>query len=124
MISNSKVVAFAATKNSVNSRNFYENVLGLKILSDDMFAIVFDANGTMLRIQKVQEHNPPQFTSLGWEVADINVEIDELMKNGVIFNKYQGLDQDKRNIWTAPGGAKIAWFSDPDGNTLSLTQFH
>jgi predicted enzyme related to lactoylglutathione lyase len=123
MISNSKVVAFAATKNSVNSRNFYENVLGLKILSDDMFAIVFDANGTMLRIQKVQEHNPPPFTALGWEVADINVEIDELVKKGVIFNKYEGLDQDKRNIWTVPGGAKVAWFSDPDGNTLSLTQF-
>ena len=124
MISTSKIVAFAATKNSVNSRNFYENVLGLKILSDDMFAIVFDANGTMLRIQKVHEHNPQQFTALGWDVEDINVEIDELTKKGVSFNRYEGLDQDKRNIWTAPGGAKIAWFSDPDGNTLSLTQFH
>ena len=123
MISNSKIISFTATKNPAGAKNFYEKVLGLKLLYEDMFAIVFDANGTMLRIQKVQEHNPAQFTTLGWDVKDINSEIDELAGRGVIFNKYEGMQQDERNIWSAPGGAKIAWFNDPDGNTLSLTQF-
>ena len=43
-------------------------------------------------------------------------------RNGVRFEQYAGMDQDERGVWTAPGGAKVAWFKDPDGNTLSLTQ--
>jgi catechol 2,3-dioxygenase-like lactoylglutathione lyase family enzyme len=123
MLSNAKIISFAATKNAAAAKDFYENVLGLKLLYDDLFAIAFDANGTMLRIQKVDEHNPAQFTVLGWDVQDINKIVDGLTEKGIAFSRYEGMGQDDRNIWTAPGGAKIAWFKDPDGNTLSLTQF-
>jgi catechol 2,3-dioxygenase-like lactoylglutathione lyase family enzyme len=123
MISESKIVAFVATKDAPSAKTFYENVLGLRLVSDDSFALVFDANGTMLRVQKVQELNPAPYTALGWDVTDISSEVEELVKRGVVFNRYEWLPQDDRGIWTAPGGARIAWFKDPDGNTLSLTQF-
>ena len=123
MINNSKIVAFVATKDADGAKSFYETALGLKLISEDSFALVFDANGTMLRVQKVQELNPAPYTALGWEVADISTEVEELVKRGVVFNRYEWLPQDDRCVWTAPGGAMVAWFSDPDGNTLSLTQF-
>jgi predicted enzyme related to lactoylglutathione lyase len=124
MISDSKIVAFVATKDAASAKTFYENVLGLRLVSDDSFALVFDANGTMLRVQKVKELNPAPYTALGWDVTDIDAEVEELVKRGVVFNRYEWLPQDDRGIWTAPGGARIAWFKDPDGNTLSLTQFY
>jgi predicted enzyme related to lactoylglutathione lyase len=81
-----------------------------------------DANGTLLRIQKVGSLNPPTFTTLGWQVTDIAVAIDELTPLGVAFERYPGMAQDERGIWHSPSGARVAWFKDPDGNTLSLTQ--
>lgn len=122
MISASKLVAFVATKDAVSARAFYETVLGLKLISDDSFAIVFDADGTMLRIQKVRGFDPAPYTALGWNVADIDTVVEELVNRGVRFNRYEGLPQDDNGIWTAPGGARVAWFKDPDGNTLSLSQ--
>jgi predicted enzyme related to lactoylglutathione lyase len=102
---------------------FYASTLGLTLISDDPFAIVFDANGTMLRVQKVQSLVPAQHTVLGWEVPDIQAETEKLTKRGVRFERYSGLPQDESGIWTTPSGAKVAWFKDPDGNILSLTQF-
>jgi predicted enzyme related to lactoylglutathione lyase len=122
MISNSKIVSFVATTDAASAKNFYESVLGLALVYDDSFAMAFEANGTILRVQKVQELSPAPFTVLGWDVADINSEVDELVERGVVFNRYEWLTQDERGVWTAPGGAKIAWFKDPDGNTLSLAQ--
>jgi catechol 2,3-dioxygenase-like lactoylglutathione lyase family enzyme len=123
MLGTSKIVAFAATTRPDASKLFYEETLGLRLVGDDKFAIVFDANGTMLRIQKVEEHAPPEFTVLGWDVADITATIGLMTARGVGFERYFWLEQDERGIWTAPGGAQVAWFKDPDGNLLSLTQF-
>jgi hypothetical protein len=91
-------------------------------VSEDQFALVFEVNGTMLRIQKVDQVNPHGYTALGWKVADIKKEVDVLSKRGVKFNRYEGMNQDENGIWTAPSKAKIAWFPDPDGNILSLTE--
>ena len=123
MINDSKIIAFVATKDSVRAKNFYENILGLKLVHDGNVALLFDANGTKLMVQKVKEHNPPQFTVLGWDVVDINAEVEELHRRGIEVARYDWMQQDDKGIWTAPGGAKVAWFKDPDGNTLSLTQF-
>ena len=119
----SKVISFVATQNPAHALKFYAKTLGLKLISDEPFAIVFDAHGTMLRVQKVQELVPAKHTVLGWAVPDIRATIKELTKNGVHFERYHGLVQDESSIWTTPAGAKVAWFKDPDGNTLSLTQF-
>lgn len=123
MLSNSKIVTFAATRKPDGARDFYERTLGLRLINEDGFAIVFDANGIMLRLQKVGEHAPANHTVLGWGVAEIDTEIKELAGRGVRFERYEGLGQDESGVWEAPSGAKVAWFKDPDGNVLSLTQF-
>ncbi len=119
----SKIISFVATKKAVKARSFYEKTLGLKLLYEDGFAIVFDVGGTMLRVQKVEELVPAGYTVLGWEVADIRKEVEGLRKKGVKMEQFDGLGQEASGIWSAPSGAKVAWFKDPDGNILSLTQF-
>jgi predicted enzyme related to lactoylglutathione lyase len=123
MLGKSKVVAFVATSKPDDAKRFYEQTLGLRLLTDDAFAIVFDANGVMLRVQKVKEHIPPNYTSLGWDVADIDASVKEILSKGVRCERYEWLKQDESGVWTSPSGGKIAWFKDPDGNILSLTQF-
>ena len=123
MLSKSNLISFAATSNATKSRQFYEETLGLTFVSGDQFALVFEANGTMLRIQKVDQVNPHGYTALGWRVADIKKEVQLLSQRGVRLTRYEGMNQDEHGIWTAPSKAKIAWFTDPDGNILSLTEF-
>ena len=117
------LIAFVATKDANRARTFYETTLGLRLLSNDAFALVFDANGTMVRIAKVRELTPPRQTVLGWSVPDIQAAAAQLERRGVVFERYEGFAQDDIGIWTAPDGARVAWFKDPDGNLLSLTQF-
>ncbi len=121
----SKLVAFAPVTDPDRARAFYEGVLGLRLVEDEKpFALVFDANGTMLRVTPVGKHQPAPFTVLGWEVSAIETTVKRLVASGVVFERFAGLnDGNALGIWTAPGGAQIAWFKDPDGNLLSLTQF-
>ena len=116
-------MTFVATADAKRARAFYEGALGLRFVAEDPFALVFDLAGTMLRIQKVEKLTRQQFTVLGWEVADINAAANELSARGVKFERFPGMPQDELGIWQSPSGAKIAWFRDPDGNTLSLTEF-
>lgn len=122
-LAHSKLCGFVATRDRDKARVFYRDVLGLKLVSDDQFAIVFDANGTMLRVTPVRELVVAPYTVLGWNVSDIAASVDALAKAGVTFERYGFLEQDVRGIWTAPGSAaKVAWFKDPDGNLLSVAQ--
>ena len=123
MLGSSELVAFAATADLRRAREFYEQVLGLTVTQDTDFACVFDARGTMLRVTAVEQVARPGYTVLGWRVADIEATARELAARGVRFTRYDGMDQDEDGVWTTPGGDQVAWFSDPDGNTLSLTQF-
>lgn len=116
-------MAFAATRDGARARAFYEKVLGLSVISEDHFALVLDANGTMLRLQKVESFTPSPVTALGWEVSDIRAAVTGLVERGVTFLKYPWMDQDELGIWRSPSGASVAWFRDPDGNTLSLAEF-
>jgi catechol 2,3-dioxygenase-like lactoylglutathione lyase family enzyme len=118
-----KIVAFIPTTDFKKARKFYEGVLGLRFKSDDGFALVFDANGTMLRIAKVPDLKPAAFTVLGWQVSNIKKMVGELNAQGVKFENYGMRDQDSDGVWSAPdGAAKVAWFKDPDGNVLSISQ--
>jgi hypothetical protein len=83
---------------------------------------VFDANGTMLRVTAVPELKPAGYTVAGWLVDDIGAAVRSLRDAGVDFRRFEGMDQDDLGVWTTPGGDKVAWFNDPDGNVLSLTQ--
>lgn len=124
MLGQCDAIAFVATKQPEQAKSFYSSVLGLRFVSDTPFALVFDAAGTMLRISKVAELTPAPYTVLGWKVPDIRAIMEALANKGIPFERYEGLPQDELGIWTTPDGHKISWFKDPDGNTLSLTQFH
>jgi catechol 2,3-dioxygenase-like lactoylglutathione lyase family enzyme len=122
MLNQSNVMSFVATANAVAALKFYQDVLGLALVEDGPFALVFDANGITLRVQKVQAVVNTGYTTLGWDVADIKTEVQQLAQRGVTFEQFEGLDQDEAGIWTTPDGSMVAWFRDPDGSILSLTQ--
>src|SRR5439155_8743084 len=122
MLQSHALVAFVATTDPPRARKFFGKTLGLRLVSEDSFALVFDAAGTMLRVATVQELQPAGYTVLGWLVPDIKKAVRALQRRGVEFRRYEWMPQDELRIWTAPGGAEVAWFGDPDGNTLSLTQ--
>jgi len=122
VLESASVVAFAPTTDLGRARAFYRDVLGLALLHEDGFACVFDANGTTLRINLVEELTPAPFTVLGWTVADVHGTVRGLAARGVEFLQFDRMGQDELGVWPAPGGALVAWFHDPDGNTLSLTQ--
>ncbi len=119
------VIAFVATTNPVQARRFYADSLGLKLVAEELpFALVFDAHGTMLRVTVVEKFAPASHTVLGWHVPDAVAAVSQLHEAGVKMEIYAGLaNQDEHGIWTSPSGARVAWFKDPDGNTLSVTQF-
>src|SRR5215468_3011132 len=122
MLNNAKIIAFVATTDAAKSRAFYEEVLGLAPTLEDEFAIVLDANGVELRIQKVQTLARQPHTQLGWSVISLEEAVRVLRAKGVVFESYPFMQQNSLGIWTTPSGAKVAWFKDPDGNLLSLTQ--
>ena len=122
MLNSARIMAFVPITDSQKSRPFYEEVLGLRFVSDDPFALVMNSNGVTIRLAKVGKFSPARFTIMGWQVSAIEESVSELTKKGVQFEKFPGLPQDERGIWAAPGGAKVAWFKDPDGNILSLSQ--
>lgn len=122
MLNTARLIAFVPIRDSKRSRPFYEGVLGLRFVSDDPFALVMNSNGVTVRLAKAGKFTPAGFTVLGWEVPAIEQAVAELKKKGVHFEIFPGLPQDDAGIWTAPGGAKVAWFKDPDGNILSVSQ--
>ena len=121
-LASAKIVAFVGTTQPESAKTFYGGTLGLRLVSEDGFALVFDANGVMLRVAKVREIAAAQYTVLGWEVSDILAKVKEMNQAGVQFERYSFPGQDELGIWTAPGGARVAWFKDPDGNLLSISQ--
>ena len=116
------LMAFVATAQPAIAMAFYQDTLRLPLIADEPFALVFNAHGTMLRVTKVEEVKAAPYTVLGWQVDDILAAAQELAERGVKFERYDGLKQDLSGVWTSPSGAKVAWFKDPDGNVLSLTQ--
>lgn len=122
MLGASALVAFVATTDLARAAGFYEKALGLRRLDASPMAVVFDAGGTALRVTLVDELAPAPYTVLGWSVDDIATTVGGLTEAGVGFERFPGMVQDELGIWGAPGGDRVAWFRDPDGNVLSLTE--
>lgn len=122
MLQSRPIVAFVATTDPNRAKAFYAKTLGLRLVSEDGFALAFDAGGTMLRVAIVKTLQPAAYTILGWIVPDIAKTVRDLVKRGVTFQRYEGMPQDDLGIWSSPSGARVAWFTDPEGNTLSLTE--
>jgi catechol 2,3-dioxygenase-like lactoylglutathione lyase family enzyme len=104
------------------AKQFYEGTLGLRLVDDSEFALVFDANGVEVRIQKLKDVSPPSGTVLGWRVDRLHEVMTDLTRRGVAFERFPFLEQDAQGVWTSPDGTCVVWFKDPDGNTLSLTE--
>ena len=121
-LTGSPLVAFIATTDVAKAKAFYRDVLGLELVDETPFALVFDVAGTTLRITPVAQVQAAPYTVLGWTVDDIASAVANLRTRGVTLSRYQGVDHDDEGIWTSPSNARIAWFPDPDGNTLSITQ--
>jgi catechol 2,3-dioxygenase-like lactoylglutathione lyase family enzyme len=123
MLTSSDLVAFIGSANLKRAQSFYGGVLGLRLAERNEFACVYDVNGTMLRVTAVPGLSPAGHTVLGWAVPDLRSTVDELAGRGVEFTRYDEMEQDDAGIWRTPAGDLVAWFTDPDGNTLSITQF-
>jgi catechol 2,3-dioxygenase-like lactoylglutathione lyase family enzyme len=122
MLGNEMIMAFVGVSNADKARAFYRDSLGLRMLYEDGFALAFDIGGIMLRVTLVNEVRPQPYTVLGWRVSDATATARALASAGITLELYPHLLQDEDGIWTAPGGARIAWFKDPDGNILSIAQ--
>ena len=122
MLSAAKLVGFIPISGAERALSFYVDMLKLQFVQDDKFAIVVRSGANLIRLVRMKSVEPAPFTILGWEVADIRSEVAGLAAAGVVFARYSFLEQDEAGIWTAPGGAMVAWFPDPDGNLLSLSQ--
>jgi catechol 2,3-dioxygenase-like lactoylglutathione lyase family enzyme len=116
------VVGFIPTRDVARARAFYVDVLGLRLLAEDGFACVVDAGGATVRVTLVPDYEPGDYTVLGWAVPDVTAAVRALVSKGIEFARFTGMDQDDDGVWTSPGGDRVAWFRDEDGNVLSLTQ--
>jgi len=123
MLDKPTITAFLPTMNPEQSKQFYQHTLGLTLISEDPYALEFEGNGVFLRITRVEQFKPQPFTVLGFKIAKIASQVSALLQKGVTFERYPSLEQDELGIWTAPSKAKIAWFKDPDGNLISVTEY-
>jgi catechol 2,3-dioxygenase-like lactoylglutathione lyase family enzyme len=114
-------VAFIATRDRDAAKKFYGTTLGLVLVQEDPFALVYDLNGVVLRITPLPAFTPQPFTVLGWHVDNVKEAVKALMESGVTFERFEGLQQDELGIWSPGGNTKVAWFKDPDGNILSVS---
>jgi len=121
ILGSSDIVAFVATSDPARAKAFYGDTLGLKFVGEDQFAVVFDANGTILRVAIAQQVTVAPYTVLGWRTPDVATVANELKNAGVTCERFGFFEQDELGIWVAPGGTKVAWFKDPDGNMLSIS---
>jgi catechol 2,3-dioxygenase-like lactoylglutathione lyase family enzyme len=123
-LGNYNIIAFVYIVDVSRAMNFYRDILGLRLVTEEPpFALVFEANGIMLRLGMAKELPPAHGTVLGWQVPEIAATVENLGRFGVRFERYAGMSQDELGIWSSPSGAKVAWFKDPDGNVLSVTEF-
>ena len=122
MLAASKLIGFVPTRDALKARTFYEDKLGFQFVSDDPFALVMKAGETAIRIAKAKDFTPAPYTVMGWEVSGIEAVVKWLTQRGVVFEKYPFVQDRELGIWTTPGGDKVAWFKDPDGNVLSVSQ--
>jgi catechol 2,3-dioxygenase-like lactoylglutathione lyase family enzyme len=121
LLASEKLVAFVSATNADRARAFYRDKLGLKLVSEDGFALVFESGGAPLRVALAKEIKPAPYTVLGWDVKDLRATVTALKEAGITCEIFGFFKQDELGIWTAPGGAQVAWFKDPDGNLLSVS---
>ena len=123
MLAQSPLIAFVTVTDTTRAHRFYGETLGLTLVDESPFALEFDCAGTMLRVALANRVEAAPYTVLGWKVEDIAVTLHRLAQHGITAEIFEGLGQSADGVWQSPGGARIAWLKDPDGNLLSVTEF-
>ncbi len=118
-----KLISFIPSSNLTRAKEFYRHTLGFHLVSEGTFGLIFEVSGALVRVVHMEQSYAARYTILGWKVPNISAVVDELAQKDIPFELYEGFEQDAQRIWTAPDGSRVAWFRDPDGNILSLTQF-
>ena len=122
ILETAKPAIIICTRDRARATAFYRDILGLTLAHEDDFAAIFNTGGVTLRVSIVADFTPHEHTILGFQVPDVQATVKALREKGVTFNLYPRFRQDELGIWTAPGGSvSVAWFKDPGGNVLSLT---
>jgi catechol 2,3-dioxygenase-like lactoylglutathione lyase family enzyme len=124
MLAQETLVAFLKTADAGRAKAFYEGALGLTLIGDHEHLIVFKSGPSRVALQKADGPvTPPVGTAMGWNVMDLRGQMTSLIERGVAFERFDGMEQDDLGVWS-PGGSTtgVAWFKDPDGNLLSLSQ--
>ena len=121
-LANSTIAGFIPTTDLDRAHLFFSEKLGLNLSEKTEYALEYTVKGAKLRVTLVAKNVCADHTVFGWEVTDIESVMAGLITRGVRFEMYAGMPQDERGVCTFPGGGKVAWFKDPDGNTLSLTR--
>ena len=121
MLDDAAFVGFIPVRDLDSAQEFYCGVLGLRALERSPVAVVVDTGSGTVRLTAVPEFRPQPFTVAGWLVSDMSSTVAALAEAGVSMQRYEGMVQDERGVWTAPSGDRVAWFTDPDGNVLSVT---
>ena len=122
MLATANLTAFVPVTDLVRARKFYEETLGLQVGHADDYGCMLDSNGTTLRLARVDAYERAPYTVVGWGVASVEEAVHDLVAAGVEILRYDGMGQDELGIWAAPSGDRVAWFSDSEGNTLSVTE--
>jgi len=122
MLASSIATSLIGTAKPELAKAFYRDTLGLKFISEDQFAAVFETKNMRIRVSTTPAVVPAPYAVLAFNVADMSAAVDGLAGKGVVFARFGFLPQDAKGIWTAPDGTKVAWFHDPDLNLLSLVQ--
>ncbi len=116
-------VAFLYVSDRERALGFYRDTLGLALRSADAFGDFIELGGALLRMTVMPDHQAHPHPVLGWNVEDIRATVEALRDLGIAFTIHEGLGQDALGIWTAPdGNTRIAFFADPDGNVLTLSE--
>jgi catechol 2,3-dioxygenase-like lactoylglutathione lyase family enzyme len=122
ILESAKPAIIICTRDRARATTFYRDTLGLPVAYEDHFAAVFNLGGVTLRISTVADFTPHEHTIVGFHVSDVPATVKALREKSVTFNFYPRFRQDELGIWSAPGGTvRVAWFKDPDGNVLSVT---
>jgi catechol 2,3-dioxygenase-like lactoylglutathione lyase family enzyme len=122
MLASATITALVGTMKPEMAKAFYQDILGLKFINDDSYAMVFEGRNARVRVSRVPAVVPAQYAVLAFTVDDIDKAVDALTAKGVVFARFGFFVQDAKGIWTAPDGTKVAWFHDPDLNLLSVVQ--
>ena len=122
MLKDSEAFSGFSVDDVERAREFYTETLGLEAEPEGPgFELKLGTGATVFVYEKGEAHEPAGFTVLNFPVDDIEATVDALVDRGVEFERYDDFDHDERGI--APAGpVRIAWFTDPAGNVISVMQ--